>query len=229
MYIEILHGGQREKHDNERNAEVEDAVIRPLECDAVYFNRKTKDIRLRMSKRKKRIEKEIYVPAIATIFSNNLRQWAIMDKFNLEKFRQKKEKLVELLKSATLYLQRHESLGTKWARIRVLLTEVSYYERRMLPNGEFVMLRRTLSEPTHGLVSVLEDGEQLMADAHSIVSVKLDIKHKLYSRQGGKDKTLTLQLKADTKSENDLSVMDAWLEEQGISNIPAEFRVKKTM
>ena len=215
-HIEIIHGGKKQRTETEKKAKAADALIQPLETDTIVYNTRTKDIKVHMAKRMVRTERDVYVVALGKCLSNQLRLWESVAKFDLERFRVKKEELQELLDSGSKYLSSPE-LGN----VQVLLTEVGYSEIVETDSKKHVSVDRKKTCTSDGLCCTLKPGEPLLEATYTIDYVILSVRYGV-----AKPRKLRVVIKPQTLSECPIASVEYWLEEIGVGQVPDELSKK---
>lgn len=208
-YIEVCHGGMKQKTESEKDAQTKDVVLQPLEIDSIVYNTTTHDIKVRMAKHKIRIERDTYVPALAGYLTDNALKWTQEPKFSLSKFNVPKEELNELLQRAGEAMS-----SAQLGNVSITITEVSYEQSFQNDEGVFVSNVYTVKNKVLGLNYALSAGERLVESGIiNHVSFSLHCPG-LKNRKGG---SIPIALTDKTLSESPLSVdFEAWLDKEGI-------------
>lgn len=209
-FIEIIHGGKKQRTETERKAKATDTLIQPLETDSIVYNTRTKDIKIHMAKRLLRTERDVYVPALAKCLSNDLRTWKSAAKFDLERFRLQKESLQDLLDSAGKAISSPE-IGN----VRVLITEVGFTETVETDSKRHTSVLNKRSCPEDGLCCTLKSGAYLLAPAYALEYVILSVRYGV-----AKPRKSRVVVTRTSLSECPLNSVEDWLEEIGVSQIP---------
>lgn len=208
-YIEVCHGGMKQKTESEKDAQTKDVVLQPLESDSIVYNTCTHDIKVRMAKHKIRMERDTYVPALAAYLTDNALKWTQQSKFDLTKFNVPKEELNELLKRAG------EAMSSpQLGNVSVIVTEVNYEQPFQNDEGVTTSNWYTVKNKSLGLNYALSAGERLVEQGViNRVSFSL-LCPGLKKRKGG---TMPISLTDKTLSESPLSVaFETWLNKEGI-------------
>lgn len=213
-YIEVYHGGMRQKTESEKNAKSMDTVIQPLESDSIVYNTRTHDIKVRMAKPKITVERDIYIQALAGYLSNDIIRWKQDVKFDLSKFNVCKEDLNKLLARAGVEMSSPE-LGN----VTVRVTEVGY-ELPVQRDDVVTMDKFTISNTDVGLNNSIPSGTSLVPYANP-TRIAFSIQFKRSKRKN----SVRVTLQSKSLGECPLSQhFETWLEKEGISIIPAHVR-----
>lgn len=220
--IEIMHGSRRQKIDSEQNAQAKPSVIRPIVWDVIHFNMRTKEIRIHMEKRSVRTEKNIYIWALSKIWTDLTCRWAPLDKFDLSKFQVTYGEIQAMMdRASNLLSDPVHGIGAKVGKVIVWLTDVSYTLTLKSPDG-YTIFEKNVRESVkkYGLSGTHAKNLPLVPLGSTIDEVTLSIRY----GTGRNRKTPSVTIKPDSKSENDLYMLDEWLEDEEVSIVPEVFK-----
>ncbi len=220
--IEIMHGSRRQKIDSEQNAQAKPSVIRPIVWDVIHFNMRTKEIRIHMEKRSVRTEKNTYIWALSKIWTNLTCRWAPIDKFDLTKFQTTYGNIQDMMERASNLLSDPvHGIGAQVGRVKVCLTDVSYTMVMTTPDG-YTTFEKKMKESVKsiGLSESHAKDLPLVPPGSTINDVTISIRY----GSGVYRRTPSITIKPDSKSENDLYILDEWLEAEEVSIVPEVFK-----
>lgn len=214
-YIEVYHGGMRQKTESEKDAQSKDMVFQPLESDSIVYNTRTHDIKVRMAKHKVKVERDTYIPALAGYLSGDTIKWKQDVKFDLAMFNVPKDDLNALLARAG-----EEMSSPELGNVTVRVAEVAYEVPVQRPDVAATMNKLTIMNNDVGLNNSMAPGTILVPDAtptRIVFSAQF---------QGAKKKnSLRISLTSKSLGECHLSQsFETWLEREGISIIPQQAR-----
>ncbi len=220
--IEIMHGSRRQKIDSEQNAQAKPSVFRPIVWDVIHFNMRTKEIRIHMEKRSVRTEKNTYIWALSKIWTNLTCRWAPIDKFDLTKFQTTYGNIQDMMERASNLLSDPvHGIGAQVGRVKVCLTDVSYTMVMTTPDG-YTTFEKKMKESVKsiGLSESHAKDLPLVPPGSTINDVTISIRY----GSGVYRRTPSITIKPDSKSENDLYILDEWLEAEEVSIVPEVFK-----
>lgn len=214
-YIEVYHGGMRQKTESEKDAQSKDMVIQPLESDSIVYDTDSHYIKVRMAKHKVRVERDIYIEALAGCLSNDLVKWKQGEKFDLSKFNVCKDDLNTLLARAGEHMSSPE-LGI----VKVRVVEVSYEKPINRKDVGATTDKFTISNNDVGLNNSIAPGTTLVD-----VAAPARIVFGIHFKCAKKSTNLRIYLTNKTLSECALSHrFESWLNDEGISIIQERIR-----
>lgn len=175
-----------------------------------------------MEKRSVRTEKNIYIWALSKIWTDLTCRWAPLDKFDLSKFQVTYGEIQAMMdRASNLLSDPVHGIGAKVGKVIVWLTDVSYTLTLKSPDG-YTIFEKNVRESVkkYGLSGTHDKNLPLVPPGSTIDEVTLSIRY----GTGRNRKTPSVTIKPDSKSENDLYMLDEWLEDEEVSIVPEVFK-----